>query len=514
MFLALRATFWNSLFFIIVFVIYFGGIHFSLFGKTDLAITVLGCVILALVIGGLITLKNYRIYGISRMRLLNGRTKRVLTINYVQNITLPLSQEEVCDQIVKLAHMITGEEVSLYKLSPELVAVLNTSKEHLTVFYFTTKGPSETNIEVSTRGARSYYFLYDFQISRRIVNFWIEILEMKSAGAVLESKNLKEKFTNSEKTSLNLIFTSLPWLLVFAVWFLNIGDDVIKIKGVIPQNFIFQIRAQINKPYGKLTDDDYSSITQLHRTGMRFYNLNGLDRCNNLNMLILDNCKIKDIKPLESCTKLHTLSLNSNRISDISPLVNLKNLEILHITNNQITDIKPLSKLPNLNRLDISYNKITDFSPLENMHQLKMIGLSGYNFGNFDLIANFSDLEGLMYAENGISDLTPVSKFRNLDYLDLSSNLISDIKPLKNMDDLESLILNKNQIPDIAFITELKKLRNVDLSKNKITDLTPLVKSKDLNPDLAIILKGNLLSWHSMTTDLQTLKDRGIKVKY
>ena len=518
MFLVLEAILWNSLAFLYIFGLYFSCWHLGFFNKADIEITIAISIILAFLVGGLITRKYYRTYGISSLRLLSGKTRKFLGLNYVQSVTLPLGIQESYDLIVKLVSDIFEDNAWKYdKSAPALYAAGNRNVPHLTVFYFNSISPAVTQIEISTRANPVHYVLYDFKQYKNIVNFWMETLEKRDSTVQFDTKSLRERFQDIENKSFDAIFTNVFMLFMLSQFlFMSHSNcyNIFDTRSIIPSSIPFQIRVGIDKPYGKLTEDDCASITELDLSGQRLFSLNGIQLCKNLNTLNLNNCKIKDLKPLGSCINLANLSLDSNRISNVSPLESLVKLKTLNISNNQISDLRPFLNLPGLERLDISYNRITDFSQLDNLQNLKMIGLSGYGFGSFDPIINFKKLEAFMYSDNVISDLTPLVEFHNIIHLELNGNRISDIEPLKDMERLVILKLKKNLISNINSIPEMKHLRYIDLSKNKITDLTPLVESKDLNPNLSITLRGNILRWHSMIYDIQTLKDRGMEVEY
>ena len=92
-----------------------------------------------------------------------------------------------------------------------------------------------------------------------------------------------------------------------------------------------KIRAQLDKPTGKLTQTDLENVTELW----------------------LSDAKITNISPLAECTQLHRLTLTHNQISDVSALAGLTQLRRLEIYDNQISDISALARMTKLLRLEI-----------------------------------------------------------------------------------------------------------------------------------------------------------------
>lgn len=106
-----------------------------------------------------------------------------------------------------------------------------------------------------------------------------------------------------------------------------------------------------------------------------------------------------------------------------------------------------------------------------------------------------SDLRGLTsFSASGrnISNLTGLEHCLNLTHVDLSHNQIGNISPVGNLTNLAYLQLDLNQIGNISF----------------------LVQNEGLGEGDAVYLRGNPLSWNSISVYIPVLRERGVTVVY
>jgi len=87
------------------------------------------------------------------------------------------------------------------------------------------------------------------------------------------------------------------------------------------------VRGELNKPLGKLTDNDLGSVTYLLISDPNFSDLRTLAKLVHLQYLYVLKCK---------------------GVADISPLLNLKELAVIEFKDCSVTDLLPLQNLPNL----------------------------------------------------------------------------------------------------------------------------------------------------------------------
>jgi len=114
-------------------------------------------------------------------------------------------------------------------------------------------------------------------------------------------------------------------------------------------NLEVAVRQAIGKPTGQIQPSDLEALDILPAANSAISDLTGLEKCRNLNRLILSDNIVDDISPLASLTNLTELRLDGNvLLADISPLAGLSSLTILFLNNNMITDISPLPSLTGL----------------------------------------------------------------------------------------------------------------------------------------------------------------------
>ena len=166
------------------------------------------------------------------------------------------------------------------------------------------------------------------------------------------------------------------------------------------------------------------SITEWSGT---VYNLDGIDKCQNL-----ENIKLE--RPYKGSISLF-----------IKKIKNLKNLKVLYIASNTISssDISNLnSNLTNLTLLDY---KGDNLSGIENLKNLNVLNISGGILNDIFAISNLSNLTNLNLKGNKISDISAISNLTNLDTLYLINNQVENILPLSENIKLKKLYLKGNK---------------------------------------------------------------------
>lgn len=131
-------------------------------------------------------------------------------------------------------------------------------------------------------------------------------------------------------------------------------------------NFELAIRESLNKLNGDITKSDMLTIIYLEGWSKGIISIDGIEYCENLEVINLWDNQISDFSALVDLPKLTGLSLPKNQISDISILVDIPNLTYLNLSSNQINDISVLTDLTNLTVIGLSNNQIADISALEN----------------------------------------------------------------------------------------------------------------------------------------------------
>lgn len=100
----------------------------------------------------------------------------------------------------------------------------------------------------------------------------------------------------------------------------------------------------------------------------------------NVETLVLDGNRLRNIANLRHLPKLSLLSLNNNLIEDLSNwCMELGNIQTLNLVGNNITSLKGLSRLRSIKSLDLSCNMIKDFSEIDEVAALPIIEILGLN---------------------------------------------------------------------------------------------------------------------------------------
>jgi len=144
--------------------------------------------------------------------------------------------------------------------------------------------------------------------------------------------------------------------------------------------------------------------------------------------LKLNDKRIHDIFEIEGLEKLNNLinlNLGDNHITEIKGLEKLTNLQVLNLCLNQIVEIKGLETLTNLKELDLDYNQITEIKGLEALIKLQFLSLDS----------------------NKITEITNLDTLTNLQELNLLNN------PIKN----EDYYLTNKEAPEVVEYCRMQK---------------------------------------------------------
>ncbi len=238
-----------------------------------------------------------------------------------------------------------------------------------------------------------------------------------------------------------------------------------------------------------LSKADLLKISEIDIKNKQIGTLDGIEKCYNLEKLVLINCGTTDISKLSSIRKLKHLSLTGEPIQSLDPLKHLTNLEFLLIdkfeaydltalsnlkklkelrlsTNKTLTDIHGLENLTNLESLGLSIMPIRDITPLSKLTNLKTLSIIACDVDNLDAVAGLVNLELLLLLGNRVTDITPLNRLQNLKALSLSSNLIADVSVLSKFHTLEKLHINWNPLS-----SDYPKLKEKIIANNPGIDL-------------------------------------------
>lgn len=117
------------------------------------------------------------------------------------------------------------------------------------------------------------------------------------------------------------------------------------------------LKKMIKLQLGKVRFDD--DITELDVEHMDVGSIQVLEKCTELQKLILSNNMVSDIVPLMKCNKLTYLALRNTRVSDITPLATLTKLTYLDLWGTSISSLTPISGLRELKYLNVKNTNIS-----------------------------------------------------------------------------------------------------------------------------------------------------------
>ncbi len=120
--------------------------------------------------------------------------------------------------------------------------------------------------------------------------------------------------------------------LTFAIGVLLLGAGCPYPVVFIPDQALESaIRAELNKPFGCLTEEDLLQVTELIAPNLAIADLSGLEYCRSLTVLDLHNNYIRSIKPLANLKNLTWVDLGANRLTNIEALSGLFFIEYLNL---------------------------------------------------------------------------------------------------------------------------------------------------------------------------------------
>lgn len=159
------------------------------------------------------------------------------------------------------------------------------------------------------------------------------------------------------------------------------SDNILRniIISIIDNGF-WAFQPNIEKSWGMIIKEDIERIEEVsyiwhyrHFPG-KINSLEGIQYMENLKILRIEGCNIKDLSPLANLSSLELISFRDNKINDITSIKNLKNLKVLDLSRNEIEDLSPLVGLP-LEHFNIANNQIENLEPLIKLSDLKKVNL-------------------------------------------------------------------------------------------------------------------------------------------
>eukprot|EP00644_Phytophthora_capsici_P004087 jgi/Phyca11/131523/e_gw1.107.73.1 len=179
--------------------------------------------------------------------------------------------------------------------------------------------------------------------------------------------------------------------------------------------------------------------------------LEGVEKCPNLEKLCVTECGLTRIMNLDKCTELRQLNLSSNKIRKLENLDALVNLETLWVNQNLLERLDGLWRLTKLTQLWVCRNRIdridTALNCCENLTELNLADNRLSSFKGLLSLTNLDKLTFLTLSDPHFGD-NPVCRLCNY-----QTYLMCQLPRLEFLDTLELSARNKQ----IAEATMIKK---------------------------------------------------------
>lgn len=197
----------------------------------------------------------------------------------------------------------------------------------------------------------------------------------------------------------------------------------------------------LRKTYVKINGKIYKTNIQEISPNLRFTNIKEINRCTEVEDLILTSAKENDISSFADFKKLSSLLLSFSRVnsSDSKKMSTFSNLQELHICRTDI-DLEGFNN-SNLSYINILFSDVKNFDSLAGCLSLRNISLGQTVFDD-NII--FSDDKYTM------KDSRFLSSFDNVTDLAIYVDSIEDVSGICEMDSLKSLTVSEGSISDEA----------------------------------------------------------------
>ena len=131
--------------------------------------------------------------------------------------------------------------------------------------------------------------------------------------------------------------------------------------------------------------------------------------------------------------------INNHKIKDLKPLIRLKRLQELQIEDTPINSLEPLRSFHNLEVLACAKNPITDLQPIAGLKKLRVLNFSNTQVESFENLVNLTNLEELYCSGTEVNGLKYLVKLKKLNTLECYNTRIKYLKYLYGLKNLRLL---------------------------------------------------------------------------
>lgn len=262
---------------------------------------------------------------------------------------------------------------------------------------------------------------------------------------------------------------------------------------------------------------------------------------------IVQSISIDKCIEIEDKVLLNELNLLLNKKEDNTDILRseLESLEVLKIDNSKLKSLKGLEYAINLKELTIRNSSLINFDTISNFKYLTKLDLMDNNIESIDFLNNLEDLEYLNLQGNDIKSINSINgrltllkelnisynslysielnSLNNLAKLDASNNHISTVVGMEDITSLEELNLNNNNIGDISLLVNLENLTKLSVENQvvylpvlKYSQRTFNIENTVMNIDDSLVeptliygngyLNGELITWKNIDENTESLE--------
>lgn len=225
-----------------------------------------------------------------------------------------------------------------------------------------------------------------------------------------------------------------------------------------------------------------------------------------LEILNLENNKIKSVKYFSNFPELYSANFSRNNISHINMNIDLPNLSSINLAANSIDKFTLEGNFKNLKKLYLTANSKLNYIDLgDTRTSLKEIGFARTKIDNLEFLEKAPNVKKLELSGEHISDISGILNLQNLEDLNIEKSLssVKDWSPLgkltpliklkigmgngkefpyiKNLLNLEELHYSYPQLKDISILRDLTNLKKLSLEKSGIENINPIANLASLN---------------------------------
>ena len=234
--------------------------------------------------------------------------------------------------------------------------------------------------------------------------------------------------------------------------------------------------------YNQSSIDDFSVLAEiptlrkvtLDNCAVTTDSLKQIAKANQITHLTVDNNGLTSTANLSEMKGLTFLSACNNQLTKIEGLEKLEKFNSLILVGNKVEDLSSLTKLKALTELSLADNGVTSLMGLNGMTTIKSLDISNNKLSSLSGISSLSSLETLTAVNCGLTDIAALSKLTGLVSIDLSGNKIGDLSALRQTG-VTSLTLVDCNIKSLNAVNEIRTLRTLNVSDNPIEDVTPII---------------------------------------